>query len=181
LHESKEDDLNKLPHVTMEFTLEELDEIIGKIRFKIYKKFLDSKRIPKTDCTVFSLCSSEGEELITTEKFSSYIKNPKEPFYLSSVEAQILKLKKNQSGEKCILDLLKVNIKKESVFDAIIGDYNKIKYESKLQIGESFKFDENQRAEMKNAIKYLLFSHKQHDIRTESDIQSLVTPILGDS
>jgi len=34
---------------------------------------------------------------------------------------------------------------------------------------------------MKNAIKYLLFSHKQHDIRTESDIQSLVTPILGDS
>ena len=75
--------------------------------------------------------------------------------------------------EQWILTLLSVNIKKEKEFRSTIGNFEEIISEEALKIGSSFKFDENQKSLMKNAIQYLDFMHSRHDFILKSDTHSL--------
>jgi len=179
LYESTKDELSELPHIVLELELEELNENIEKILFKAYKKFIDVvHRVLKKDVSEFNLFSLDGNELSLTEKFSAYSKNQKE-FYLSSVGAEDLKLKINQSKEKSLLKLLLVNIKDNHQFSFIIGKLPNLIHSKELHIGQSFKFNENQKADMRNIINYLKFMGRGRGYVTESDTHTVINEILS--
>ena len=95
---------------------------------------------------------------------------------LENKDAEKVELEKK---EEWIFELLSVNIKSEDKFRSTVGNLDDITRNKALKIGTSFKFDESQKSEVKNAINYLKFMHSKHFFVFESDTHALITNILG--
>lgn len=88
------------------------------------------------------------------------------------------KIKTETCKENSVLKLLSVNIKDSANFNFTIGNLDNIKREKKLEIAKKFSFNEEQKIEMLENIKFLKKMHKNHDFISESDTNVLITNII---